>query len=91
MKVMVIPVVVSALVTIPKGLVKGLEDLEIRGQMETYWHSNSNEKLSTNVGVKNSQRSKYNNNNNNNNMFAQICIQEFQPNTNYFQTDLFDL
>ena len=34
MKVTVIPVVVSALGTIPKGLVKGLEDFEIRGQVE---------------------------------------------------------
>ena len=31
----VIPIVISALGTIPKGLVKGLEDLEIRGQVET--------------------------------------------------------
>ena len=35
MKVMVIPVVISALGTIPTGLVKGQEDLEIRGQVET--------------------------------------------------------
>ena len=35
MKVMVIPVVVGALNTITKGLIKELEDLEIRGQMET--------------------------------------------------------
>ena len=35
MKVTVIPVVVGVLGTIPKGLVKGLEDLEIRGQVET--------------------------------------------------------
>ena len=32
---MVIPVVIGALGTTPKGLVKGLEDLEIRGQVET--------------------------------------------------------
>ena len=32
MKVMVIPIVIGALGTIPKGLVKGLENLEIRGQ-----------------------------------------------------------
>ena len=31
MKMMVIPIVIGALGTIPKGLVKGLEDLEIRG------------------------------------------------------------
>ena len=34
MKVAVMPVVISALDTIPKGLVKGLEDMEIRGQVE---------------------------------------------------------
>ena len=34
MKVVVIPIVVGALGTIPKGLVKKLEDLEIR-QVET--------------------------------------------------------
>ena len=33
-KVTVIPIVVGALGTIPKGLVKGLENLEIRGQLE---------------------------------------------------------
>ena len=35
MKVTVIPIVICALRTIPKGLVKGLEDLEIREQVET--------------------------------------------------------
>ena len=35
LKVTVIPVVVGALGTIPKGLVHGLEDLEIRGKVET--------------------------------------------------------
>ena len=35
MKLTMIPTVISALVTIPKGLVKGLEDLEIRRQVET--------------------------------------------------------
>ena len=34
MKLMVIPFVVGALRTIPKELVKGREDLEIRGQVE---------------------------------------------------------
>ena len=33
-KVMVIPIVIGALGTIPKGLMKGLEDLEIRGRVE---------------------------------------------------------
>ena len=35
MKVMMILVVIGALGIIPKGLIKRLEDLEIRGQMET--------------------------------------------------------
>ena len=35
MKVMFIPIVIGAHGTIPEGLVKGLEDLEIRGQVET--------------------------------------------------------
>ena len=35
MKVMGIPIVIGALGTIPKGLVKRLEDLENRGQMAT--------------------------------------------------------
>ena len=34
MKVTLISFVIGALGTIPKGLVKGLEDSEIRGQME---------------------------------------------------------
>ena len=34
-KVTIIPVVIDALGTVTKGLLKGLEDLEIRGQMET--------------------------------------------------------
>ena len=35
MKMTVIPIVVGTLGTIPKGLVKGLEDLQIRTQVET--------------------------------------------------------
>ena len=35
MNVTVIPIVVGTIGTIPKGLVKGLEDIEIRGQVET--------------------------------------------------------
>ena len=35
MKVMVILIVTGALSTVTKGLIKGLEDLEIRGQEET--------------------------------------------------------
>ena len=35
MKVTVVPIVIGLLGTVTKGLVKGLEDLEIRGQVET--------------------------------------------------------
>ena len=35
MKVIVIPIVISALGTVSEGLVKGLKDLEIRGREET--------------------------------------------------------
>ena len=35
MKVTIIPIVISALGTVAKGLVKALEDFEIRGQVET--------------------------------------------------------
>ena len=35
MKTMVIPIVIGTLGIIPKGLVKGQEDLEIRGRVET--------------------------------------------------------
>ena len=35
MKVTVIPIVIGALGTVTKGLVQELEDLEIRGRMET--------------------------------------------------------
>ena len=35
MKVMVIPIVIVTLSTVTKGFVLGLEDLEIRGQVET--------------------------------------------------------
>ena len=35
MKVTVIPIVTGVLGTIPKGLIKGLEDVKIRGQVET--------------------------------------------------------
>ena len=35
MKVTIVPIVISALGTVTKGLLKGLEDLEIGGQVET--------------------------------------------------------
>ena len=35
MKVTIVPIVIGALKTITKGLLKGLEDLEIGGQTET--------------------------------------------------------
>ena len=35
MKVTIVPIVISALGTVTKGLLKGLEDLEIGGRVET--------------------------------------------------------
>ena len=35
MKIMIVPIVIGALSTITKGLLKGLEDLEVGGQVET--------------------------------------------------------
>ena len=35
MKVTIIPIIIGALVTVTKGLIKGLEDLEMKGQVET--------------------------------------------------------
>ena len=35
MKVMIIPIVIGALGIVTKGLLKGLEDLEVEGRMET--------------------------------------------------------
>ena len=35
MKVMVVPVVIGALGTVTKGSLKGLEDLEVGGRVET--------------------------------------------------------
>ena len=35
MKVTIVPIVISALGTITKGLLKGLEDLELGGRVET--------------------------------------------------------
>ena len=35
MKVTIIPIVIGALGTVAKGLLKGLEDLEVGGRMET--------------------------------------------------------
>ena len=75
-KVMIVPIVVGAFGMVTKGLLKGLEDLEVGGQVETIqmtallkmarilrrdletWgtccHSNSSERPSANVDVKNS-------------------------------------
>ena len=36
MKVTIVPIVIGAFGTIIKGLLKGLEDLEISGQVEDY-------------------------------------------------------
>ena len=71
LKVTVIPIVIGVRGTVTKGLVKGPENLEIRGQvetiqtwallrlvrilrrvLETYCHSNSSGRLSSNAGVK---------------------------------------
>ena len=35
MKVTIVPIVIGALDTIAKGLLKGLEDLEVGGEVET--------------------------------------------------------
>ena len=35
MKIMIVPIVIGALGTITKGLLKGLEDLEVVGRVET--------------------------------------------------------
>ena len=35
MKVTIVPIVIGALTTITKGLLKGLEDLEVGGRVET--------------------------------------------------------
>ena len=35
MKITIVPIVIGALGTITKGLLKGLEDLEVSGQVET--------------------------------------------------------
>ena len=35
MKVTIIPIVIGAFATVTKGLLKGLEDLEVGGQVET--------------------------------------------------------
>ena len=76
MKVTIVPIVIGAFGTVTKGLLKGLEDLEVGGRVETIqttallmtaWivrrvletrgdccHSNSSERPSSNVDVKNS-------------------------------------
>ena len=78
MKVTVMPIIIGALGKVTKGLMQGLEDLEIRGQaetiqtttlsrrvLETCCHSNSYKKPSANAGWKNSQKSDNNNDDNN--------------------------
>ena len=71
MKVTIVPIVIGAFGIITKGLLKGLEDLEVGGWVETiqmtaYWeeswrleetwcHSNSSEKPSASTDVKNSK------------------------------------
>ena len=71
MKVPILPIVIDALGTVTVGLVKGLEDLEITGRMETDQNTemspgelrrpvvtvtqNSSERPSADVNMKNSQ------------------------------------
>ena len=74
MKVTMKPIMISTFGTITKGLLMGLEDLDVGGQvetikttvllrmarilrsvLETYCHSNSSERPSANVDVKNSK------------------------------------
>ena len=76
MKVTIIPIVIDAFGTVTKGLLKGLEDLEFGGWVETIQtiallrtariltccHSNSSKKSSAKTDVKNSQGIKNNNN-----------------------------
>ncbi len=47
MQVTIIPIVIGAFGTVTKGLVKGLEDLEVGGRVETIQmtHINSSETL----------------------------------------------
>ena len=68
MKVTIVPIVIGALGTITKGLLKGLKDLEVGGRVETIqttalirtardlretcYHLNSSEKPSANTDVK---------------------------------------
>ena len=40
MKVTLIPIEICAIGTVTKGLIEGLEDLEIRGQAENYPNNN---------------------------------------------------
>ena len=35
MRVMIVPIVIGAFATVTKGLLKGLEDLEVGGRLET--------------------------------------------------------
>ena len=98
MKVTIVPIVIGALGTITKGLLKGLEDLEVGGRVETIQttallrtarilrrvlktccHSNSSEKPSANIDVKNSKG--VNNSNNNNSFvyrFRFLCLKAIQ-------------
>ena len=49
MKVKIVPVVIGALGTITKGLLKGLEDLEIGGRVETKNNTNNTMSNSTTI------------------------------------------
>ena len=80
MKVTIIPIVIGAFGTVTKGLLKGLEDLEVGGRVETIVENGQNteknsgdfsEKPSAHADVKNSKR--VNNDNNKNLDDPWIC------------------
>ena len=81
MKVTIIPTVIGAFGTVTKGLLKGQEDFEVGGQvetallktarilrwvLETWGDLLSSERLTANAGVKNYNNNNKKNNNNNN-------------------------
>ena len=53
-KVTILPIVIGAFGTVTKGLLKGLEDLEVGIRVETCCHSNSSEKPSAKTDMKKS-------------------------------------
>ena len=88
MKVTIVPVMIGALGTVTKGLLKGLEDLEVSGRVETIqtiallrtariletWGDLLSLKLQWKTDAKNSRGVNNNNNNNNNRIYIYIYI-----------------